>query len=203
MGRTSEAKEKLIKSAIDLISQRSYSSVGVQELCEHAGVKKGSFYHFFVSKKELTIISLDFMWQYYKENCLLPLTESDLSLEEKINSMINNSYEMSVNSKECNGCIAGCPFGNLALELSTQDEDIRLKIEEIFGDWINCFDKLIKKSVERGELPGNINTHATAQSIIAYMEGIALMGKAFNDPEIVKNLGCVVKSLSVCNGEEI
>ncbi|MGI9535277.1 MAG: TetR/AcrR family transcriptional regulator [Thermodesulfobacteriota bacterium] len=203
MGRTSEAKEKLINSAIDLIGQRSYSSVGVQELCDHAGVKKGSFYHFFDSKKELTIISLDVMWQYYRENCLIPLVESDLSLEEKFNSLLNTSYEMSLSAKECKGCMTGCPFGNLALELSTQEEDIRLKIEKVFSDWISCFEEIIKKSIERGELPGNVNTHATAQSIIAYMEGLALMGKTFNDPEIVKNLGCVVKNLSVCSGEEI
>ncbi|MGI9554181.1 MAG: TetR/AcrR family transcriptional regulator [Thermodesulfobacteriota bacterium] len=203
MGRTSEAKEKLINSAINLIGQRSYSSVGVQELCEHAGVKKGSFYHFFDSKKELTILSLDVMWKYYKENCLIPLVESDLSLEEKFNSLLNTSYEMSISAKECNGCMTGCPFGNLALELSTQEEDIRLKIEEVFSDWISCFEDLIKKSVERGELPENVNTHATAQSIIAYMEGLALIGKTFNDPEIVKNLGCVVKNLSVCSCEEI
>ena len=202
MGRTSEAKEKLINSAINLIGQRSYSSVGVQELCEHAGVKKGSFYHFFDSKKELTITSLEVMWQYYKENCLLPLVESDLSLEEKFNSLLNNSYEMSVNAKQCNGCMTGCPFGNLALELSTQEEEIRLKIEEVFRDWISCFEKLLKKSIERGELPVNINTQATAQSVIAYMEGLALMGKTFNDPEIVKNLGCVVKNLSICSCEE-
>ena len=105
MGRTSE--EKLISSAIDLIGQRSYSSVGVQELCKHAGVKKGSFYHFFESKKELTIISLDVMWKYYKENLLIPLVESDLSMEEKFNSLLDKSYEMSINSKECNGCLTG------------------------------------------------------------------------------------------------
>ena len=202
MGRTSEAKEKLINSAIDLITQRSYSSVGVQELCDHAGVKKGSFYHFFESKKELTINSLDIMWKFYKDNCLMPLIDSDLSLEEKFNSLMNKSYKLTKDSMECNGCITGCPFGNLAMELSTQEEDIRLKIEEIFRDWIECLEKLMKKSVDRGELPENINTFATAQSIVAYMEGLSLMGKTFNDPEIVKNLGCVVKNLSICSCEE-
>jgi len=203
MGRTSEAKEKLINSAINLIGQKSYTSVGVQELCDHAGVKKGSFYHFFDSKKELTIISLGKMWECYKENCLMPLVQSDLSLEEKFNSLLNTSYEMSVSSKECCGCLTGCPFGNLALELSTQEEDIRLVIEDIFRDWISSLEEILKKSVQRGELPENVNIHATAQSIVAYIEGLALISKTFNDPEIVKNLGCVVKNLSVCSCEEV
>jgi len=203
MGRTSEAKDKLINSAINLISNKSYSSVGVQELCDDAGVKKGSFYHFFDSKKELTIVSLRTMWDLYRDNCIMPLIESDLSLEEKFDSLLNKTYEMSVSSKECNGCLSGCPFGNLALELSTQEEDIRIVIENIFKEWIDCFEKIINKSVERGELPGDTNTYATAQSIIAYMEGLSLMGKTFNDPEIVKNLGCVVRNLSICSCKEV
>lgn len=202
MGRTSEAKDKLINSAINLISNKSYSSVGVQELCDNAGVKKGSFYHFFDSKKELTIISLRTMWDFYRETCIMPLIESDLSLEEKFDSLLNKSYEMNISSKECNGCLSGCPFGNLALELSTQDEDIRLVIENIFREWIDCFEKIINKSVERGELPIDTDSNATAQSIVAYMEGLSLMGKTFNDPEIVKNLGCVVKNLSICSCKE-
>ena len=37
MGRTSDAKERLIHAAMALIHARSYADVGVQELCEHAG----------------------------------------------------------------------------------------------------------------------------------------------------------------------
>ena len=53
MGRTSDARERLIATAIELIRARSYESVGVDALCNHAQVKKGSFYHFFPSKQDL------------------------------------------------------------------------------------------------------------------------------------------------------
>ena len=42
MGRVSDAQEKLVQSALDLMYARSYASVGVQELCEHAGVDRKS-----------------------------------------------------------------------------------------------------------------------------------------------------------------
>ena len=71
MGRKSNAKERLINSAIELIGTRSYNSVGVQEICEHAGVKKGSFYHFFPSKSDLTVAALDAMWKYFQEHVLM------------------------------------------------------------------------------------------------------------------------------------
>ena len=43
MGRTSDAKERLIRAAMDLFFTRSYTAVGVQELCKAAAVKKGKF----------------------------------------------------------------------------------------------------------------------------------------------------------------
>ena len=62
MPQVSHAKEKLLDSALDLMYARSYRDVGVQEICEHAGVKKGSFYHFFPSKRDLTLAALDRQW---------------------------------------------------------------------------------------------------------------------------------------------
>lgn len=44
MGRTSDAKERLLAAALDLIWERSYGSVTIDAICEKAGVKKGSFY---------------------------------------------------------------------------------------------------------------------------------------------------------------
>lgn len=198
MGRVSNAKEKLIDSAVQLISNRSYSSVGVQDLCDHAGVKKGSFYYFFDSKKELTLRSLDAIWEYYRENFLNPMLNTELPLEKKLELLMDKSYIEYVKSKDSEGCISGCPFGNLALEMSTQDEEIRSKIQEIFSEWAAFFEKLVQEAVDKGELPENTDIKATSQSLIAYIEGLSLMCKTFNDPELVKNLSCVLNRITVC-----
>ena len=62
MGRTSDARERLIASAIDLIGARSYRAVSVDDLCAHAGVNKGSFYHFFPAKRDLALAAIDLQW---------------------------------------------------------------------------------------------------------------------------------------------
>ena len=59
MGRTSTAKDRLIESMIELIWTGSYGSTSVDQICERAGVKKGSFYHFFESKTALAVTSID------------------------------------------------------------------------------------------------------------------------------------------------
>lgn len=199
MGRTSNARDNLIESAMELISSKSYRSVGVQELCDHAGVKKGSFYHFFSSKTELTVATLDMMWDFAKEKFLTPILSMNCSLDEKMELFLNKIYEVNCHSKESYGCIIGCPFGNLAVEMSTLDQEIRNKIEYVFNEWIGCFEQMIKQAIESGELNENTNVRATAEGIVAYIEGLYLIGKTFNSPELLKKLGCVVKQIAVCN----
>lgn len=193
MGRVSNAKEKLIDSAVQLISNRSYSSVGVQDLCNHAGVKKGSFYYFFDSKKQLTLNSLDAIWDFYRENILNPIFNSDRTFHEKLQLLMEKSYAEHVKCKDSEGSISGCPFGNLALEMSTQDEEIRAKIQEIFREWAAMLEMSVQKAVENGELPPDTDTSATSKGIITYIEGLSLMSKTFNNPEIIKKLSCVLK----------
>ena len=189
MGRTSNAKENIIESAIELIGSRSYNAVGVQELCDHAGVKKGSFYHFFPSKRDLTIEALDHMWKMFKGELLEPVFNSDMKAKEKFQSLLDKSHNYQTAAMDCKGCVTGCGIGNLALELSTQDEQIRLKIEEIFKEWAQYLENLIIDAINEGDLPVDTDPHSTAQAILAYVEGLSLLGKTFNDPEMISRLG--------------
>src|SRR5438105_4631699 len=66
MGRASNAKERLLKAAGDLIWEQSYGAVTVDAICERADVKKGSFYHFFASKAKLAVAVLEAHWESAK-----------------------------------------------------------------------------------------------------------------------------------------
>ena len=44
MPRKSDAKERLMNAAMDLIWENSYGSTSVDAICEKAEAKKGSFY---------------------------------------------------------------------------------------------------------------------------------------------------------------
>jgi TetR/AcrR family transcriptional repressor of nem operon len=49
------ARQKLLAAALVLVRQRGYSSTSVDELCAHAGVTKGAFFHHFPSKDALAV----------------------------------------------------------------------------------------------------------------------------------------------------
>ena len=62
MGRTSDAREKILSAAQSLIELRGYSALGVAEICKAADVPKGSFYYFFESKEALALAVIDEHW---------------------------------------------------------------------------------------------------------------------------------------------
>lgn len=63
MGRTSNSQQRLLTAASELLWEKSYHSVTVDEVCARAGVMKGSLYHFFDSKSALALAALQHLWE--------------------------------------------------------------------------------------------------------------------------------------------
>ncbi len=187
MPRTSDAKEKLLDSALDLIHARSYADVGVQELCEHAGVMKGSFYHFFPSKRDLTIAALERQWEIAKQKVWDPAFTNHLPFHKKLQRCFDLFYEHQCGVKKKTGQVPGCPFGNLALELSTQDEGIRRKVDQIFRECTRYVERMLQEAIAAGEIPKQDIT-VTSEAVIAYLEGVMLMAKTRNEPKVIREL---------------
>ena len=188
MGQASNAKEKLLGSALALMYARSYGDVGVQEICEHAGVKKGSFYHFFLSKRDLTLAAIDHQWAGVRQQLVREVLSGTNSPLKRVERCIELFYKTQCGVKARTGHVMGCPFGNLAIELSTQDEYIRKKIESIFKELAGYLERTLEDAVALGEAP-NQDVRVTAQALVAFIQGILLLAKSQNDPAVIDRLG--------------
>ena len=187
MATIGDTKERILNSALDLIYARSYAEVGVQEVCEHAGVKKGSFYHFFPSKRDLTVAALEREWANARRATWEPAFTNNLSLRKKLDRWIDLFHQRQCDLKHKTGRVSGCLFGNLALELSTQDEAIRRKVDQIFRECTRYVERVLEEAIMAGEIPKQ-NVSTTAEAILAYIEGVMLMAKTRNDPTVIKKL---------------
>ena len=47
------SREKILQSAVQLFLGEGYEATSVNDICKHAGVSKGSFYHYFETKQVL------------------------------------------------------------------------------------------------------------------------------------------------------
>src|SRR3954463_10744889 len=66
MGRVSDAKERLMEAVGELVWTGSYGSTTIDQICDKAGVKKGSFYYFFDSKAELAETAVGEDWERHR-----------------------------------------------------------------------------------------------------------------------------------------
>lgn len=196
MKHTIDTRERLLESARELIYSLSYAEVGVQAICDHAGVKKGSFYHYFPSKRELTLAVLDDFTLDFKQDLLRQAFAHDLSPMARFGRLIDLVYSFQKQINQATGHLLGCPFGNLAAELSTQEESIRQKVAMIFYDLQQDFRETLEEAMDAGEVIA-IDISATAQAMFAYLEGILLTAKTHNDPEIIRMLGPAVADIRI------
>lgn len=200
MTQVHDTKQRLLDTARELFYARSYEDVGVQEICQEAGVKKGSFYHFFPSKRDLTVAMLDESWIQFRDTLLKDVFVRDVPPLQRIQRLVDMQYCHHTEVKTETGHVFGCPFGNLAGEMSTQDEVIRERVKRIFCELEAPIEAVLKEAVAAGDLP-ELDSRATACAMVAYLEGLSLMAKTHNDPEIVKRLGPAMLKLIVPSGE--
>lgn len=201
MGRPSDARQRLIEAARDVIFAHSYEGVSVDELCAAAGVNKSSFYHFFVSKQALLLAAIERQWEWFEQTTLTPtFMDHDTPPQERILRFFDLAQERQQTQKRTGSHMYGCPAGNLTLELSTQNEVIRTRIEQFFREWLRYFEQALCEAKEQGIVPSTLNVSVTAHMLLAYFEGVMLMAKGRNDPSVISSLRSGVLSLMQYRG---
>lgn len=187
MDQQSDTYQRIVDSAKELFYASSYADVGVAAICEKAQVKKGSFYHFFSSKQDLSLAVIDTYYSEYKDRILDQAFNKSFKPLDRFSRFIDMAVDMQANIHSQTGHVLGCPFGNMATEMSTQDEKIRIRLELLF----KRFQGLIRATLQEAKDNGDIDiddVEATASAILAYFEGCMMMAKTQNNPELLREL---------------
>jgi len=184
--RDTTARDRLIEVAAQLLHQRSYGSVGVDELCERAGVRKGSFYHFFHSKRDLALAVLEAQWDAFERDGLRLAREAERPLD-RLAMVFEFGIATLDRCRKETGSVLGCPFGNLAVELSTIEPEIRAKVAEIFARFARFFEDVLAAAVVAGDI-GEIDIPGAASALVAYYEGIMLLAKTSGETQVMRDL---------------
>ncbi|MEM9444927.1 MAG: TetR/AcrR family transcriptional regulator [Verrucomicrobiota bacterium] len=184
MGRTSDAKLRLLTAVMDLILEQNYGSATVDAICERAKVKKGSFYYFFKSKGELAAAALEHNWECKREamDALFSPTVPPL---ERLENFFIKTYQTQVECKKEKGNVLGCPMFTLGSEVSTQEPELRQKVEELINRYICYLTSAIRDAKSEGLIEID-DPHERARNIFAYFEGALTQARILNDPEILR-----------------
>src|SRR2546423_931782 len=187
MGRVSDAKDRLMKAVGELIWTGSYGSTTIDQICEKAGVKKGSFYYFFDSKADLAIASLEVGCQKHREEMDSAFSPTVQPLE-RIRNYCESCYQKQVEIKKQHGRVLGCPLFTLGAEVSTQEQKLRLKVQ----DYLEQHAKYLESAIREADAAGLIDAPdpaAKARMIRAYCEGLLTQARIQNDVELLREMG--------------
>jgi TetR/AcrR family transcriptional repressor of nem operon len=186
MGRTSDARAKILTAAQSLIESRGYSALGVAEICKTAGVPKGSFYYFFESKEALALAVIDQHWGAQSADWER-IMSSDAQPLQRLRQLFEETEAGQRAGQQSCGTVSGCLFGNLSLELSNQTEPIRERLQEIFDKQVEMVGEVIAEAQQRGDA-SVADTREAARSVVAQLEGQVLFAKLYNNPQRLETL---------------
>ncbi|WP_369386663.1 TetR/AcrR family transcriptional regulator [Streptomyces sp. CG1] len=187
MGRTSDAKDKILNAAQELMERRGYSDLGVAEICKVAGVPKGSFYYFFDSKETLALAVLDEHWHAQRADWQRVLGDDGEPPLDRLRRLFTQTEAgLQAGQRSC-GTISGCMFGNLTLELSNRTAPIRERLQEIFDAQAQMVEEVVAQAQVRGEATV-ADTHEAARSVVAQLEGQVLFAKLYNSTQRLDTL---------------
>ena len=186
MGRPSHAKEKLHQVASDLIWDNTYVSVSLNKICQRANVRKGSFYHFFRSKADLAIAACEMSWQKTQPE-LEHIFSTQVPPLERLSRWCDYIQRTQEEKAKKYGHVCGCPYASVGVELTTEDEKVRSKVEEMIERATKFIESAIAEAIREGSVSVN-DPKTSASQIFSYVLGLLLQARLRNDLNVLRDL---------------
>lgn len=141
-------RETLLHVGMEVVTEKGFSAVGVDEILQRADVSRCSFYYYFKSKEGFGAQLVEL----YRD-ALLEELESCLS-DESLTPLTRLRVFAGQRRREivASGCRRGCLMGKLAQEVNTLPELFRERIADTFGVWQQAFARGLRLAQEAGEI---------------------------------------------------
>jgi TetR/AcrR family transcriptional repressor of nem operon len=174
MPRSSDKRERLLRSADQLILKQGFNQTTLAEIAEDSNVPLGNVYYYFRTKEAIgeTVIKnrLDNLRQ------LLQKCSAEATPKARLVAFLNYPVTIQASLVE-----HGCPLGTLAYELSRMDgflrESSRGLIKEML-DW----------STEQFEQMGKTNARSLGLRFVSQLQGMSLVANTLEDPQVITDM---------------
>jgi len=186
------SKEKLLDVTFTEIYENGYSATSVDKILKKANMNKGSMYHFFKSKKALTVAMIEENLSTYMRKRYEPLLTHKENIIDEIIKLIKNRKDFDF--------VHGCKLNNLVQELSPIDNDFKNALEKVYVNFESVFETVLIKAIESGEIKHD-DPKALSMYIVASLEGCLGTAKKSQDGAVfqtcISQLDLFLQSLKI------
>lgn len=176
MSRTSDPTyipECLINAGLDLFLNQGYNATGIQQITDHAGVPKGSFYNHFASKEAFAAAIVN----RYAENSERAWQQMMASAPTEPMAVIRHVFEQMLNYHERAERPCGCLIGNFAAEIALSSDACRSSLIAAQIAWRDRLADLIRSAQNAGVVRDDIDAVALSEMTWSVWEGSLLRMK--------------------------
>jgi len=182
MGRTSNARQLLLNAACDLLWEKSYHSVTVDEVCARAGVRKGSLYHFFESKSAVAVAALEHFWQTVAQPAYEEYFSESFPPLMRITRFLEWLEHSQREKYRTIGKVLGWPFFTLGCELGICEPVIASTLCKVESAELRYFELAIGDAIAQEVIEPCV-ARAEALSLRAAMQGILARARILGEPD--------------------
>jgi TetR/AcrR family transcriptional repressor of nem operon len=186
------SREKILNTAADLIHTRGFHYTSIQDILQAASVTKSNFYYHFDSKEQLAFEVLGERMRQFHAVAIGPSLENpELDPRRRIEVFLDNLLTI--------GCSdfgeLGCPFGNLAQEISSIHEPLRESLSLFFRACTETMEQCLEEGKQAGCFRQDLPSRQAAEFILAQVQGAFLLRKTHKEPKVLENSFEVLRGL--------
>ena len=171
--KATNKRNALIQVGSQVIVRQGFKAASINEILSAAGVPKGSFYYYFSSKEDFGLAIVDDFAKRYQNKLDEYLSNEKLPPRERLRGY----FKSGIADMESSKCSNGCLMGNLAQELSAQNELFRDRLSQVFADWKASFVRCLQAAMLVGDISRDTNLEDLAQFILCGWQGAILQAK--------------------------
>lgn len=168
-----QARRRLIRTGLIFLTEKGYSSVGLDEILRTADVPKGGFYHYFRSKAEFGSCLIAAYHEYFAQKLDRSFENQSLSPLQRLRSFIGDAEQGMARHDFRRGCL----IGNLGQEMGALPAEYRDQLIAVLADWEARTAKCLRLAQAAGEIAAHHDADALAAFFWIGWEGAVLRAK--------------------------
>ncbi len=177
------SKQRILDKAAELIHERGFNHTSIQDILLASSVTKSNFYYHFESKEQLAFEVLgERMRQFYAIAIGPSIENHQLDPLQRIDLFFDNM--LAIGRSEVGQL--GCPFGNLAQEISSLHEPLRQSLSMFFEACAEAMERCFDEGKEAGLFREGLPSRQLAEFVLAQIQGSFLLRKTHQEPQILE-----------------
>ena len=145
----SETRELLLRSGVEILTEKGFSAAGLDEILKRVNVPKGSFYHYFDSKEAFGLALIQHYDNFFAHKLDTFLQDLQLAPLDRIRGFIQDAIQGMAKYDYRRGCLVG----NLGQEMGALPEPYRNLLKSVFLSWQQKFEACLESARLAGEIP--------------------------------------------------